>query len=162
MGWALRKIDSLIGTAIAAVCGLAAWQILVFIAAYQQRLGGHRDEARRALTELVGGRAGAALGDPTLRDHFMGLAQERLAALDDARQAIAEAGVLTKPVVFFTRMDPEIALATARDFQPALPLDAPSLAFGVVGIAIGWLAWELVKSPVALYRRHRKRQRVMF
>jgi len=57
-------------------------------------------------------------------------------------------------------MDPDIALATARDFQPAVPLDAPSLALGLVGMVIGWLAWELVKAPFALFRRRRRRKAI--
>lgn len=157
MRWALRKIDSLIGTLVAAVAGLAAWQLLVFIAAYQQRLGGHRDEALRAVAELTGGRTGAALGEPALRERFVALAQERHDTLAGAQAAIADSDVLTRPFVFFAHMDPDIALATARDFQPAVPLDAPSLALGLVGMVIGWLAWELVKAPLALFRRRRRK-----
>jgi hypothetical protein len=156
MGWILRKFDSLAGTLIAAVTGLAAWQLLVFINAYQQRLGGHRDEAQRSLADLVSGKTGAALGEPVLRERLVVMAQERLDALDGAQKAIGQADVLTKPFVFFTHMDHQIALATARDFQPAVPLDAPSLALGVIGMVIGWLVWEFVKAPVALVRRRRR------
>jgi hypothetical protein len=153
--WIFRKIDSLIGTILAAVTGLAAWQLLVFIAAYLQRLGGHRDEAKRAFAELLGGETGRAMSDAALRDKVMAIAQQRVDALQGAHQAIEQASVFTRPIVFFARMDPDIALAAARDFQPALPLDAPSLVFGGIGIVLGWLTWELIKAPAALLRKRR-------
>jgi hypothetical protein len=154
--WIFRKIDSLIGTVLAAVTGLACWQLLVFIAAYQQRLGGHRDEARRAWADLLGGETGRAMSDPALRDKLMALAQQRIDALQGAHQAIDQASVFTRPIAFFTHIDHDIALATARAFQPALPLDAPSLVFGGIGLVIGWLIWELIKAPAALFRGRRR------
>ena len=156
MRWLSRKIDSLIGTVIAAVSGLMAWQLLVFIAAYQQRLGGHHDEAQRALADLVDGKTGAALNDGALRDKFLALAQTRAEALDSASRAIDQASVFTKPFVFLAHMDPDIALATAQTFQPALPLDPPSLVFGGIGMVIGWLIWELLKAPATLFRGKRR------
>ena len=41
--------DSLVGTIIAAIAGLLASQMIAFINAYLQRLGGHLDEARRGV-----------------------------------------------------------------------------------------------------------------
>lgn len=155
MTWVFRKIDSLLGTVLSAVTGLATWQLLVFIAAYQQRLGGHRDEAKRSFADLLGGETARAMNDPALRDKLMTLAQQRIDALQGAHQAIDRASVFTKPWVFLTRMDHDIALATAREFQPALPLDAPSLIFGGIGLVVGWLIWELIKAPTALLRKRR-------
>ncbi len=155
MRWVFRKIDSLIGTIVAAICGLAAWQVLAFIAAYLQRLGGHRDEARRAYADLLGGETGRAIGEAALRDKVIAIAQTRMDGLEGAYQAIEQAGVFARPLVFFTRMDSDIALATAHGFQPALPLDAPSLLFGAGGMVIGWVVWELIKAPFSLFRKNR-------
>lgn len=153
MRWVLSKVDSLFATVAAAIIGLAASQLLAFIHAYLQRLGGHLDEARRAQSELLGGRNGPAINDEAVRAQIVELAQARIDALESAHQAIEQAGVFAKPLVFFQHIDQEISFATARAFHPALPLDMPSLAFGAAGIVFGWVLWELIKAPFALYRR---------
>jgi hypothetical protein len=153
MRWVLKKIDSLFGTFVAAISGLLASQILAFIHAYLQRLGGHLDEARRAQHKLFNDQLSPVINDEPLRARIAELAQARIDALESAYQAIEQAVVFVKPFVFFSQFDRDIAVATAKAFHPAIPFDIPSLAFGAVGIVLGWLLWELIKSPFPLYRR---------
>lgn len=150
MRWVLNKIDSLVGTVIAAVAGLLASQVIAFINAYLQRLGGHLDEARLGLhSKNVAG----AISDEALRAQITAHMQERIDMLEAAQQAIEQAGVFTRPFVFFRHLDQDIALAAAQAFNPALPLDVQSLIFGGTGIVLGWIVWELVKTPLLFFRR---------
>jgi DUF2937 family protein len=150
MRWALHKIDSLVGTIIAAIAGLLASQVIAFINAYLQRLGGHLDEARLG---LLSKNVAAAISDETLRAQITAHMQERIDTLETAQQAIEPAGVFTRPFVFFQHVDQDIALATAQAFHPALPIEVQSLIFGGAGIVLGWIVWELVKAPFLLFRR---------
>lgn len=152
MRWVLGKVDSLAGTVVAAVVGLLSSQLLAFINAYLQRLGGHIDEARHGRIALFTDPVARAAGDETLRARIADLTQARIDALEAGYRAIDQATVFVKPFAFFSHMDRDIALATARAFQPALPIDGPSLAFGLAGIVLGWVLWELLKSPFHLYR----------
>ncbi len=152
MGWIPKKLDSLAGTVIAVVTGLASLQLPAFIHAYLQRLGGHLDEARLGLVALKVGQAGKIGEETVLRERLAATAQERIDYLETAQSTITEAGSFEKPVIFFTHMDSDIALATAQSFTPALPLDLPSLIFAVLGIVVGWLVWEMIKAPARLFR----------
>lgn len=140
LGWILRQIDSLIGVAIAAIAGLAASQLLAFIQQYQQRLGGHLDEARLNLQRaLETGGAG--------RQEIARAAADRVAELEAADQAIRAAGVFSKPIAFLQHLDGTIADGTLQTFQPALPLDPTSLAYGGAGIVLAWILYNGIKAP---------------
>ncbi|NKB55580.1 MAG: DUF2937 family protein [Alphaproteobacteria bacterium] len=150
MRWALHKIDSLFGTIVAAIAGLLASQMLAFINAYLQRLGGHLDEARQG---VLNDQVASAINDEALRAQIAVLTQARVDRLESAYRAIEQAGVFARPFVFFRHVDQDIALATAQAFHPALPIDLQSLIFGGAGIVLGWVLWELTKAPFLLYRR---------
>lgn len=161
MGWIQRRLNSLAETVVAAVTGLAALQLLAFIHAYQQRLGGHLDEAKRGLSALVSGNGRTAAEEASLRDRFAAVARDRVDGLTSAQDAIDKAGPFEKPFVFFTHLDLEIGFATAQSFVPAIPLDIPSLIFGGVGIVLGWMLWEVIKAPLLLFRRKGNRARTV-
>lgn len=157
MGWIGRKLDSLAGTIVAAISGLAALQLPAFIHAYLQRLGGHIDEARIGLTALKGNDTVMQAGEAALRDRLSASAQARIDMLEAAQAAITQAGPFEQPVRFFSNLDRDIALATAQSFVPAVPLDVPSLIFAVIGIVLGWLIWDVIKAPARLLRRQKAR-----
>lgn len=150
--WLLRKLDSLIGTLIAASFGLLGSQLLEFIQQYRQRLGGHLAEAQLALRSTLDNAAFRSL-DAGAQQAFVAPQSERVAHLVQASQALAEAtGTWDLPVRFFWRIDLPIAAATWKSFQPALPLTAASLVYAVVGMVLGWLAWEVAKAIFAPVR----------
>jgi len=159
MGWIKRRLNSLAETIVAAISGLAALQLLAFIHAYQQRLGGHLDEAKLGLNTLVNGAGKLAAEEASLRDRVAGVQRDRVEVLTTAQEAIDKAGPFEKPIIFFTHMDLDIGMATAQNFVPAIPLDVPSLVFGGIGIVLGWLMWGLLKSPALLFRKKAKRAR---
>lgn len=156
MRWLLRKVDALCGTIIAAVAGLAASQSLAFIQQYVQRLGGHLDEAKLQLRNILEGAAYREV-DAATKDRFADATLNRIAELSEAHEAIKGAGPLMKPVQFLAKLDPDIALATWTNFQPALPLDMPSLIIAAAGMVAAWLIYELVKLPFAAMLRRATR-----
>ncbi len=149
MAWVLRKIDSLFGTVFGAVAGMLVAQLPLFVAAYEQRLGGHLDEARRLLRQL--------LESGTAQTSLVDAARSRVSVLEAAVDALADAVPFLKPVVFLLRLDVDIAIAALKGFAPALPLDLVGLAYGLAGIVLGWILYGLAKAPFTLARRRRAR-----
>lgn len=161
MTWLLGRLDRLIGTILGAIVGLAASQTQAFIQAYLQRLGGHRDEARAAYLKLQAGEflPGAALqsqeraAQERLADAFGRRAEE----LSQAYSAIANAEVFERPFRFVTHFDRAIAEAALTNFTPSLPLDSASLVFALTGMVSGWLLYEIIKLPLRVIARPRRR-----
>jgi hypothetical protein len=154
--WLLRKLDSLVGTLLAATMGLAGSQLLEFIQQYRQRLGGHLMEAQGALRTTLDNPAFQQL-DVTARQALAAPHTERIAKLASANRALVEAaGNWDLPLRFFWRIDLSIAIATLKSFQPAIPLTAVSLAYAMVGMVLGWVLWEFLKAvfvPAVRVRR---------
>ena len=66
-----------------------------------------------------------------------------------------------RPFVFLRELDSDIALATLRAFEPALPLNSAGLIYGLTGMVAGWLFYALLKTPAGLVgRRRRARRRI--
>lgn len=152
MTWLARRADSLIGTVLSAVVGLAALQVPAFIRQYLQRLGGHADEARRQAEAIATNDLYQTL-EPAARQALLTASEARLAALEAARDAIATAGPFTRTPEFFLNLNADIARAALTDFAPALPLEAAALVHGLIGLLIGWILYDLVKWPLRLAGR---------
>ncbi len=157
MRWALRTFDSLAATVVAAVVGLAASQLQVFIHDYEQRLGGHLDEARLAHQRVVAHAAPPGLQDEQRWTRLAEVAAARVTALNEARRALSRANVFSRPFVFFSHLDGTIARSTLDGFRPALPLDAPSLGYALSGMFVGWLVYHAAKRAAAVAFRRRPR-----
>ncbi|MDP6604335.1 MAG: DUF2937 family protein [Rhodospirillales bacterium] len=149
MGWIARKLDSLVGTMVAAIAGVVGTQFLAVIQQYRQRLEGHLAEADLNHRQILSGDAYRALEEST-RTRLAEAAAERAAELARALDAIVNADAFARPFAFLRHLEPEIAAATLRSFEPAIPIDVVSIAYGLAGMILGWLAWEIVKLPFAL------------
>lgn len=149
MRWLLTRFASLVGTIVAALAGAAASQTLGFIYAYQQRLGGHLDEARRMLDEVRSGAMAAPISEPAAHQQLLAELSHRVDGLRAAYDAIAGAGVFAKPAVFAAHLDYDIAAATMKAFTPTIPIDPASLVFAFLGLAIGWALWQAGEGAVA-------------
>lgn len=157
MRWLLARFASLLGTIVAAVSGAAASQTLAFIYAYEQRLGGHLDEAQRTLDGLRAGTIAAVTPDPAMRHELVVEFAHRIAALRADYDAIAHANVFAKPAVFAAHADYAIAAATLNTFTPTIPVDLPSLVFALAGLTLGWAVWQAGEGIVGRLsgQRHR-------
>lgn len=159
MRWLLRKCDSLTGTVLAAIGGVACAQLPVFVQQYLQRLGGHVDEARRMLAVFADADT-VQLLDAAARQTVEALTNGRLRDLMERQQAILEATPWGRPLAFAQHFDRDIASATLAHFEPAIPLDALGLVYGACGMVAGWLLYDLLKVlPLALLRRRGGRRR---
>jgi hypothetical protein len=147
--WFLRKIDSLVAAAVAAAGAAAFAQLPEFIQQYLQRLGGHLDEARLAARALAEGPALRAL-DEVSRATAIAAAEARVAALQASQEAIAGAVPFAKPFVLAFHADPDIAAGTWSAFKPAVPLDPVGLTYALIGLVLGWLAYEIVTGLLGL------------
>ena len=154
MRWTLRKCDALLGTILAAVAGLCFAQLPAFIQQYLQRLGGHVDEAQLNLSQILAGAQARTLDAPTLEVLTVSL-EARVTALAAGEQAIGGASASVRPFIFVREFDVDIAMATLRVFEPALPLSIAGLLYALTGIVAGWLLYELLKVPIGMaMRRH--------
>ena len=160
MRWIVAKISTLIATVIAAIFGGAASQAVAFTNAYLQRLTGHLDEARRYLENLRSGEVGRIVTEPVARDQLLEVFQRRVTDLEAARDAIVNANAFMKPIICFYNFEEDIGSGTLDSFVPAIPLDLPSLVYGVVGIAIGLLLWDVSTWPFKRWRQRRNAKAV--
>ncbi len=158
MFWIFRKLDSLAAAVVAAAGAIACAQLPEFIQQYLQRLGGHIDEAKRALRTVADGAAFQGL-DQVGRTATAVAHEARVASLQSARDAIAGAGPLERPFAFARHLDPDIAAGTWSAFKPAVPLDPLGLAYALAGLVGGWLAYEIATGVVALVFRRRAAKR---
>ncbi len=159
MRWTLRKIDALLGTILAAMSGVGFAQLPAFIQQYLQRLGGHVDEAQLNLAQFTAATGLRVLDAPT-REILTVSLEARVSELATGEAAIGGARASVRPFIFLRELDIDIAMATFRAFEPALPLSSAGLIYGVAGIVAGWLFYELLKAPVGLIvRRRRARHR---
>lgn len=159
MRWTLRKINALLGTILAAMAGVGFAQLPAFIQQYLQRLGGHVDEAQLNLEQIATVTSLRILDAPA-REILTVSLERRVIELATGEQAIGGASASARPFIFLRELDIDIAMATFRAFEPALPLSSAGLIYGVAGIVAGWLFYELLKAPVGLIvRRRRARHR---
>lgn len=154
MGWAARKFDNLGSAVSGAGGGMGLSQAPAFTQAYLQRLGGHLDEARRTHDLVERGLLVPEL-TPTERAVALRGFADRVADLETSFAAIADAPALLQPLTMLRHADPAIAARAWEAFSPAVPVDATSLIWTGAGIVIALLAYELLKSPLALFRRRR-------
>ena len=155
MRWTLRKFDALLGTILAAATGVCFAQLPAFIQQYLQRLGGHVDEAHLNLSQIATDAHLRTLDTPTLQVLTVSL-EQRVSALEAGEQAISGASASVRPFIFLREFDMDIAMATLRAFEPAVPLSTAGLVYALTGIVAGWLSYELIKAPVGLIARRRR------
>ena len=155
MRWTLRKCDALLGTILAAVAGVAFAQLPAFIQQYLQRLGGHVDEAQFSLVQITTNASVRTLDVPARQVLTVSL-EQRVSALESGEQAIGGASASVRPFIFLRELDTDIAVATLRAFEPAVPLSSAGLIYGLAGIVAGWLLYELLKVPAGLVVRRRR------
>lgn len=140
-----------------------------YIQQYLQRLGGHADEARRIVLRFneAAVKSGRTLEDYILRflldsdpdisrqGEIMQEAVDRAAYLSDAVAALESANLFTRPFVFLSNLDTEIAMSALRVFQPGLPTTIEGGVYAFVGILLGLLVYNGLKWPVRSFQRRK-------
>jgi Protein of unknown function (DUF2937) len=81
------------------------------------------------------------------RGEDMGKAIERASRLNDELQALNSAGPLARLTVVAETFDPDIALSTLDNYEPAEPLSLGALMAGGLAALWGWAATRLIAWP---------------
>lgn len=155
MTWLLRTLDRLAGAAVAAMSGMVLSQAPGFSAHYLHRLGLQAAEARAALTEAVAS-AGGSLPGPLAEALAL-----RVMELEHLHQTLTRHGPWGGPLVLVGHMDGDLFLETLEHFVPTLPFSAVELSYWLAGVALGLLAYDVLKLPLGLLG-HRSRRRRLF
>jgi Protein of unknown function (DUF2937) len=140
---------------------------------YRQRLGGAIDETRRVIARFdedarqTGQTREAAIDrlrqNPDRLTSLQGDAMraniERLARLERQRQAFAEAGPFHRLTLMLSDGDADLARATYRDFEPAMPTTTEGFLAALLGFLGGYGLSRLIGHPMRrLILRRRMRR----
>ena len=158
-----KFLDSIFDRVLAVVGGLLLAQVPAFMTAYMQRLEGHVDEAQRNiaswqviadrvhmgdLNKLMESYQASEQVEVSEAGNKMAFDVTRLEELQKARNAIANASVWERGLIFSWHMDQEIAGATAREFVPNLPLDPQSIVYGLLGLLLALSIYQGSKAGI--------------
>ena len=161
----LRLVDGFVDRVFAVAGALVFSQYPAFIAHYVQRLAGHAAEAGRnvagwqKIADTVSGgsldqmvRIARTEGGP-FSGEAAGKCATDLARLDhllEALDAIRNAPVWKKGLVFLRHLDADIARAAFKDFVPNVALDAESLGYALAGMILAVLLYRVLKVLVRI------------
>lgn len=151
--------------------GTATSQLPEFSQQYRQRLGGaidaleeiladfRRDAADHGLTPVEAIARQKASGDPFIRSRGESMVQAeiRLSRLKLQQEELLTAGPVERMVVFARGFDPQLARATAEDYEPAVPVTIAGFTSAGIGAFAGFLFMRLLTGLARLGRRRRPR-----
>lgn len=171
MGMVARSLAAALGL----LGGVTASQGPEFSQQYRQRLGGAVDELQRVVDRFhqdartLGQTPESALAqlrsnpDALVRRQGEGAVAntERLARLRSQRDAMAAAGPFERMGVMARELDPAIARAAWRDFEPAVPVTREGAITAGIGFATLWAGTLLLAAAWRHWRRRRRRARRM-
>lgn len=149
------------------VSGTAASQLPEFSQQYRQRLGGaidaleeilgdfRRDASAFGLTiaEAIERQRSSADAFVRARGNSMAVAVARLDGLRQQQVALENAGSIERLIVFARGVDPQLAQATAADYEPAIPVTIAGFFSAGLGALAGFALVRLIAGLTRLGRR---------
>lgn len=156
----LKFIDGILDRIISIIGAVAFSQFPQFFGQYMQRLGGHLAEAKRALAQYI---AAAEALDLTLeeyiREHLESGSEvftssgvviqgllERVQTLELSYQALQDATIYNRWLVFLREVDWSIATGAWENFVPGVPTTVEGLTYALTGLLLGWGVYTLFKT----------------
>ena len=157
---------------VAVLTGTATSQLPEFAQQYRQRIGGAIDALQQVMADFEADATGFGLsvdeaiarlktgadGFARKRGFSMERTQTRLEQLTEQKEALASAGPFARLAVVFKTMDPQIAEATAKDYEPALPVTVEGAVSAGLGCLAGLLGARLFVGFGRLGRRPARAQ----
>ena len=151
----MRPLRELTLILLAIAGALLCSQLPGYVAAYEQRLGGALDEARRTLSGFVQDATSNGLSFEAYVERLKGSSDgsvaatgasvaalaQRVASLAEQQEQLAAAGKLEKPLVLLRHHDPDLLRASWAAYRLSPSLD---LEFGAAGLLLGWLFNALI------------------
>jgi hypothetical protein len=168
----LGRAEGLLDRALCVVGAVAFTQLPEFIQQYLQRLGGHLDEARRQVESFTQVAAASKITLAQLIERTRQTPDEAVAQLSRtmsdavarvdhlaaADAAIRNASPWTKPFVFLTNVDGDIARGTWDIYQPAVPTTAEGVVYAGLGILMVWALYAAaIRYPITFVLERRRR-----
>jgi hypothetical protein len=155
--WVGRKLDTFLAAVVIAVAAICAWQGQVFMTEYLHRLGSQLSEARSEVASVQTGLRYKLMSD-TVRGEIETTAQARAKALQASYDSVANTPLFIRPIVLAKDGDRALLEGTWNSFVPTLPLSRDAIAYGIVGMIIGFIAYEVVKLPLLFVLQPRRRR----
>lgn len=178
LGGVASRLGTITEVLAAAAGALAGSQFSLYLQHYVQNLAGRLAEARAGVEGIIERSRAAGMPvyayleefasavNPVFRREGEALQEQidRAGALSAAYHDLARAGLLERPLAFLAHVDREIAADAWRHFEPALPVDAASLAYAAMALLLVLLAWHGLRlvliAPFAVARRMARPRRV--
>ncbi|MCL6590722.1 MAG: DUF2937 family protein [Firmicutes bacterium] len=165
----LRFLEGLLERCLIVAGAVIFAQFPQYFAQYMQRLGGHLEEARRAVDQYAQAAAGNQVSlQEYINIHLISgnkifvstgkLIQgfvDRLNYLENAFNSLQAATPWNRLWVFVRRMDPQIARQTWENFTPGIPATLEALGYALAGILLAWGIYQGLKSFIKLIFRKR-------
>lgn len=162
-----RFLDSLVDRVFATIGALIFVQFPQFFSQYMQRLGGHLDEARRAVDEFV---KAAAANHLTLHEYveihltsnnkifistgkLMNGFVERLQHLESSMAALKDASPWNRWWVFLKEMDLDIAKRTLENYTWGIPTTVEALIYALIGLLLFFGLYQGIKGTIRFIAR---------
>jgi len=151
-----------LAAAIGLLFALVGMQGPEFTQQYRQRLGGALDELKRVVSAFDADAARQSItpveaiarleGNPDPLAQARGAAIEndiaRRDKLQNALDAMQDAGPMQRIAAMALDFDPAIANDTLQNFEPAAPLTSESLLVGALALVIGWGGTHICAWPI--------------
>ena len=149
LSYPLRFLDTLADRIVVVVGVLVICQFPSYMNHYTQRLGGHVAEAKLNVAgwqEIADGSTG---GDVVLlSQRYLASSEveviaagrkcdadvERYRELNTSLVSLKDAGVWSRPFVFISTVDVDVAQAAFRSYTPGLPLYLEGLIYALIGL----------------------------
>ncbi|TAL01869.1 MAG: DUF2937 family protein [Rhodospirillaceae bacterium] len=158
VSWFWQKLDLFLAATVIALAGVAASQGHEVIVQYIQQLDARVDQARDHLTDVQTGLRYRVMGD-TVRAELEAEAQGIFNTLKQKQDAVVGANALTRPVALARHRDKAILANTWHGFRPALPTTAGAALYAVIGMILGFIAYEAIKVPIMFIVREPRRRK---
>jgi hypothetical protein len=155
----LQFIDGIADRICSVIGAVALSQFPQFFGQYMQRLGGHLDEAKRALEQYI--RAAEALDltlEEYIREHIQSGSEifvssgeviqdlvNRVNFLEQSYQTLEDATIYNRWFVFLREVDWAIAAGTWENFVPGVPTTVEGITYALAGLLIGWGVYSFLK-----------------
>lgn len=153
-----RWVGGLIDRLFAVASALIFSQIPIFMQHYQQHLSGHVTELQMQVQSM---RNAAALTGKSLQQYvikflssedvdfknqgnLMNEMIHRYNSLSEGHQALQEASIYSKPIVFLKYFDKNIAQSTWNSFEIGLSFNIEGIIYALIGIGFGLLVYRLL------------------
>lgn len=157
LDWLTDKLDRLFAALWIAAFGIMAAQIEPLATQYMARSAAQLAKAEAHLGNVQTGLRYQTMAEVT-RGELETVARQTLAEARAAHEAVAAPSPLLRPIALWRWADRTMRDETMTAFVPAVPMTTWAVTYTVLGVLIGFAAYELVKwLVVGLLRSPRRR-----